>query len=538
MQVFTLVILLCIQIALSGAAPYDNGFGTKCDTSPNCKTNKCIKVQNREICTECEGDYAPIDGVCSNSKDVIDSYGCTKSGGRCISCKGDTYFLFYGGCHSTGEIAFNVFCDEVKDGKCTKCKDLAFTNPTPNVAESCILCTDTIGFNGYKGKDGCIQCFLTDILDVDPVVCTHCSDSQLAPIDGNCSLKGSHECKNGGCSACAATHILFENGCYNRYGIIAKKYVCGTEDQFELENRVYCRKCVDPSFFPEDGVCTNKDFICTQKSGGVCTSCNAEDITTIFLFSGGCYDTTRGPGRLLCGEASSGKCTNWSCDKKGLTQLGGDCILCNDPKGSVGCTECKSEDSTFVCTACEDKLYTLINKACVCAITKCRRCAMLGSTPICLECDGMLSLDQRSCVTECPSGQEVVEKRCQCGDGTVPKSDWSGCEKEGQCSTSAAGCSKCSSDGRCITCSSTMEYVSPGQTRCISFCPDGAWPLGQRCVCITGYVLSGDECTVMKKKMTGALSTQAISGIVVVCVMTLGVLAGVMVWLLVFRRKR
>ncbi|EFO62916.1 High cysteine protein [Giardia lamblia P15] len=540
MHMFALLVALCINMTLTDVIPYDNEFGMKCNTTPNCRENRCIKIPSREICTQCKEGYAPLDGVCVKDESVIKAFGCTMSDGRCTSCKGDHYFLLYGGCHNTEESAFNVFCAEVKDGKCTKCKGLTFTNPIPDAAERCILCMDTVGFNSYKGREGCIQCFMADIAGMDSFVCTGCSDSQLAPIDGTCKDKGPHDCEGGGCRACDATHVLFRGGCYNRHGAIAQKYICKTEDQFELDNRAYCKRCADPSFFADDGVCVSRNSVCEQLSGGVCAKCDSEGIPTIFVFEGGCYDTIRVPGNLLCNAASDGKCTDWNCDRKGMTKLGDDCVLCDGLRGSVGCTECKSEDSKFICVACRDDLYRLANGACACAIDKCKKCVMFGSTPICLDCEGMFSLDQRSCVTECPSDQKADEKKkCQCGEGMVPKSDWSGCEKEGRCPAGAVGCSKCSSSGTCVSCISNAEYVSPGQTRCVSSCPDGSQLLGQRCICIAGFAPSGDGC-VAKQKSSGkkALSTQAISGIVVTSVMTLGALAGVLVWLFVFRKRQ
>lgn len=538
MHMFALLVALCINMTLTDAIPYDNEFGMKCNTIPNCRENRCIKIPSREICTQCKEGYAPLDGVCANDESVIKAFGCTMSDGRCTSCKGDHYFLLYGGCHNTEKSAFNVFCAEVKDGKCTKCKGLTFTNPTPDVAERCILCMDTVGFNNYKGREGCIQCFMADIAGMDSFVCTGCSDSQLAPIDGTCKDKGPHECENGHCSACAVTHIFFSYGCYNRHGAIAQKYICKTEDQFELDNRAYCKRCADPSFFADDGVCVSRNSVCEQLSGGVCAKCDSEGIPTIFLFEGGCYDTVGIPGNLLCNAASDGKCTDWNCDRKGMTKLGDDCVLCDGLRGSVGCTECKSEDSKFICVACRDDLYRPANGACACAIDKCKKCAMFGSTPICLACEGMFSLDQKSCVTECPSDQMPDEKeRCQCREGTVPKHDWSGCEHEGSCPASAVGCSRCGSDGTCVSCISNAEYVSPGQTRCVSSCPDGSQLLGQRCICVAGLMLSDDEC-ILRQKNRGGLSTQAIAGISVAGVVTVGTLVGVLVWVLVFKRKQ
>lgn len=534
----SVLIALCINMILTDAVPYSNEFGMKCNSTPNCRENRCIIVSFREICTQCNEGYVPLDGICADDASVIKAFGCTVSDGRCTSCKGDNYFLFYGGCHNTEETAFNVFCAEVKDGKCTKCKGITFTNPEPNAAELCILCMDTVGFGNHKGREGCTHCFMTDIAGTDPFVCAGCSDPQLVPIDGTCRDKGTHECRNGHCSACAVTHIFFKYGCYDRYGSIAQRYICKAENQFELGNRVCCRKCVDPLFFINNGACVSEAFMCEQRSGEVCTKCNSK-IPTIFLFGGGCYEASKAPGNLLCSKASDGKCTNWTCDQKGVTKLGDDCIFCDDSKGSVGCTECKGEGDKFACVACKDGLYRLVSGACACTIDKCKKCAILGSSPVCLECEGMFSLDQKSCVTECPPGQKPDEKkeRCQCSEGTVPKSDWSGCEHEENCPASAVGCSKCSSSGKCVSCISNAEYVSPGQTRRVSFCPDGSQPLGQRCICAAGLTPSNDECIVRQKNKAG-LSTQAIAGIAVAGTMTLGALAGVLVWLFVFRRKQ
>lgn len=199
----------------------------------------------------------------------------------------------------------------MKDGKCTKCKGITFTNPEPNAVELCILCMDTVGFGNYKGREGCTHCFMTDIAGTDPFVCAGCSDPQLAPIDGTCRDKGTHECRNGHCSACAVTHIFFKYGCYDRYGSIAQRYICKAENQFELGNRVCCRKCVDPLFFINNGACVSETFTCEQRSGEVCTKCNSK-IPTIFLFGGGCYEASKAPGtcsaaRLLMVSAQTGR---------------------------------------------------------------------------------------------------------------------------------------------------------------------------------------------------------------------------------------
>lgn len=68
----------------------------KCNSTPNCRENRCIIVSFREICTQCNEGYVPLDGICADDKSVINAFGCTVSDGRCTSCKGDNHFLFYG----------------------------------------------------------------------------------------------------------------------------------------------------------------------------------------------------------------------------------------------------------------------------------------------------------------------------------------------------------------------------------------------------------------------------------------------------------
>lgn len=199
----------------------------------------------------------------------------------------------------------------MKDGKCTKCKGITFTNPEPNAVELCILCMDTVGFGNYKGREGCTHCFMTDIAGTDPFVCAGCSDPQLAPIDGTCRDKGTHECRNGHCSACAVTHIFFKYGCYDRYGSIAQRYICKAENQFELGNRVCCRKCVDPLFFINNGACVSETL---RASNGVEKSalnaiqrflqysCSAEGVMKQVRLPGTCS-----AARLLMVSAQTGR---------------------------------------------------------------------------------------------------------------------------------------------------------------------------------------------------------------------------------------
>ncbi|EFO62553.1 High cysteine membrane protein Group 4 [Giardia lamblia P15] len=472
-------VLLLAFLSGASADTYYNRFGVACkDGQTDCAQDRCIPVGSRQACTQCKPGYVPIDGRCQGYPGAAPSP-CAPddpvSPTRCVACSQDGTFLFYGGCYSIGQPSSGsmggLLCSKASGGKCTECKKDAsgsyvFTNPDTGAAERCILCSDTVGFSGYKGASGCLDCLPPITEKVGTALCARChytnEDRHHYPIDYKCQASGPHGCINGYCTSCYKTHLFYEFGCYSRRSSTGLA-ICAEANQYELDTVTICKECANSSYAPKDGKCTpiengvssGSSFSeCTKdKDKGLCTGCS--DSADYFLFYGGCYNRHFVPGSKLCSAVASGACTKWNTklnllfeksDKNGY--------LCGDAAngGISGCATCSYASGAVTCTRCSA---------------------------------GCLGVDGRSCDEDCggdtrgerpglAGGSSSASASCRCVCKPTFYSNSGTCTK---CTDSCAVCKDGTSTG-CQRCSPgkilNFSIASSESADCVSQCVVGS----------------------------------------------------------------
>ncbi|EFO60801.1 Hypothetical protein GLP15_4869 [Giardia lamblia P15] len=297
-----------------GSTPYKNAYHVACTGyKPDCVQDKCVSFgRGVTLCTECTSGKVPINGGCVGKDDTdlsIDISICNQEdsgngGKRCASCTGeptsrsDAYFLFYGGCYNKNEWPGSHICKTVSNGMCSVCEtdyENIFMNPDADAEEKCILCGDTVGFNGKAGIDGCSTCVS---LSKDPtpnnaastasIQCTSCLDDSKAPIDGVCTDIGSNKCENGYCTHCAVGYVYHKGGCHSKEQ--EGNNICAEENQIEIAGYSACKQCASASEAPHNGNCgptTAKGSCNKDTSSGKCTACNKNSPgLTVFFMKG------------------------------------------------------------------------------------------------------------------------------------------------------------------------------------------------------------------------------------------------------------
>ncbi|EFO62697.1 High cysteine membrane protein Group 4 [Giardia lamblia P15] len=455
------------------ADTYRNSFGAECKKhTGSCARDRCLFIGHEELCTQCIPGYVPINGTCQqlgggSSVCIPDD---ASSPTRCVECRPETgAFLFYGGCYTVDQSAIGGdICLQAAGGRCTECNTDAdgrhvFANPDAGAAERCILCSDTVGFGGYRGVSGCLDCMQPISNNIGVALCTRCNyaekDNGIGPIDYQCQAKGLHNCINGYCTSCYKTHLPYSGGCYSRHTATGFA-VCAEANQYELDNVTVCTECADTSHAPRNGAYTLVSASgslfsdCTKDADrGLCTGCSSAGKS--FLFYGGCYDRSSHIGSRLCSEVAGGACKQWrsSFDFTFSKAGGTERYLCGDANNGVhGCATCRYGNGV-----------------------ECTRCSA-----------GYLGVDGRSCGEDCSGNtqgacSEVVEEsssvkilscRCVCKPTFYNSS--------GTCASCTDSCAVCK-DGTstgCQQCSPgkilNFSVVSSESADCVSQCVAGS----------------------------------------------------------------
>ncbi|ESU44555.1 Variant-specific surface protein [Giardia duodenalis] len=304
----------------SGYVPDAAGTGCTQDTAPQCKTPGCKACTNpaedNEACTECnENKYLTPTNQCVDT--------CSKLGN------------YYGADDKT--------CKECTVANCAEC----------NTDGSCQTCTT--GF--YPDVKECKACDSS---------CKSCSGATAED-----------------CTACPAGKAL-KYGNDNAKGTCGEGCTIGTGSgacktcDLTVEGTAYCSACSVDTEYPQNGVCapkTTRTATCSDGSisGGVCNTCSAG----YFRMNGGCYETTRYPGKSVCTTVASsgGTCQTAA---PGYNVNGGNLVTCPG-----GCKTCSAADA---CSDCADG-YVKLNNAQTCSkcdascltceteATKCKVCA-------------------------------------------------------------------------------------------------------------------------------------------------------------------
>ncbi|ESU40069.1 Variant-specific surface protein [Giardia duodenalis] len=347
--------------------------GTPLVTCSQCSTNKKVRPDKKGCADTCPTNSSDNNGVCECASGYTpDETGCTKD---------TTPQCTTPGCKA---------CDNPAEDSevCTECVENKYLTPT----SQCIA--DCAALSGYYGateneKKVCKRCEVANCEACNAQgqcqTCTtgfYLDSKECKACDSSC--KSCSGATNADCTACPSGKALTYGsgdtkgtcgeGCTTGTGQGACK-TCG----LTVEGTAYCSACATSTEYPQNGVCssTTARTAATCKtnsvSNGACTSCN----DGFFLMEGGCYETSKYPGKSVCTKAAQ---TGGTCQTAapGYKVENGNLVTCSE-----GCKTC-SDAST--CTACADG-YVLTSSTC----TKC--------DASCLTCE----TDATKC-TECASG--------------------------------------------------------------------------------------------------------------------------------------
>ncbi|ESU41343.1 Variant-specific surface protein [Giardia duodenalis] len=329
--------------------------GTKEATCTECSTNLYLKTDSGTTsCVAsdaCTGGFFPMTDntkkLCTKC-DVIDKGGvadCTtcapKEGdptkAKCTACgnskvpNADGSACVDAPAPSACPIEGCKTCSADKTA-CEECNTDKYLTPTGQCVDSC----DKLG-SYYADSNVCKPCSLecASCAAVGADKCLSCPagkvlryTSESSPTDGTCV----DECRanTGGCTDCGAV----------------------------IGGSKYCSRCGDASQAPLNGNCaanTARTQSCTQVDGGTCTQCKSG----YFLLDGGCYETSRQPGKSVCTTANNGQCQTCA---NGQQPASGVCPAC-----PAGCSTCSDSGSSQTCSECLAGYYK--------SGTKCVKCS-------------------------------------------------------------------------------------------------------------------------------------------------------------------
>ncbi|KAE8303950.1 VSP [Giardia duodenalis] len=322
---------------VEGYVPDDAGTGCTKKSDPQCNTPGCKTCsdpkKDKEVCTECEDPKAltPTGQCIDNCGDLGGYYEGTNEGGKkaCKKCEVENCLLCNG------------------QGQCETCKD---------------------GY--YKSGAACAKCDTSckTCANGKPNGCTSCEPKQVLSYEGEGTGTYKPECKpvsggkDGTCKSC----------------------------DLSIDGTSYCSACNVGTEYPENGVCVKKSARTAscqvEPSNGVCGTC----AKGFFRMNGGCYETTKLPGKNVCEEAAP---TGDTCQTPadGYKLNNGALITC-----SAGCKTCTSQDQCDTCKAGYAKTGGNTKKCVPCA-TGCSECNADDATK-CTVCAAGYYLSKEKCI--------------------------------------------------------------------------------------------------------------------------------------------
>ncbi|KWX11123.1 hypothetical protein QR46_4922 [Giardia duodenalis assemblage B] len=319
----------------------------KCTECKSNSSNNYLKITDTETqsgdCVAqaaCTGTHFPVVAdkkcyPCSNTDKggIANCQACTMSGSAvtCDTCTGTNKPNTAGTACVACSITDCASCD--KEDVCATCDSGKYLTPTAQCVDSC----DKLGGYYSDGQRVCQPCdpSCASCTAAGADKCLSCPagkalkyTSESSPTDGTCV----DECKTGagGCADCGAT----------------------------IGGSKYCSRCSDTNQAPLNGNCaanTARTKFCTNASNGACTQC----ANNYFLLDGGCYETSRQPGKSVCTTESGGKCQ--TCANSLNPDGDGVCPAC-----PAGCSKCSGNSGSETCSECLAGYYLSTNKCVKC----------------------------------------------------------------------------------------------------------------------------------------------------------------------------
>ncbi|ESU40164.1 Variant-specific surface protein, partial [Giardia duodenalis] len=425
----------CAKCTASGQITEPTG-GTKEATCTECNANLYLKTVtgdtpttscvDESTCKEGSTHFPTTDSTASNKKVCVSCGDNTKGGidncGKCslltpasrsstvlvtcTKCGSDKYLKADGTCVDNCASDSTEFAkeDDVNGNRCVLCGDqtdgIADCKTCSN-AENTLKCSACN--NGKKPNTtgaACVACSITDCASCDKKdVCEACTSSKKLTPTGqcvdDCGKLGSYYADNNVCKPCspecASCTAAGASKCLSCPAGKVLKYTsesnpsdgtCVDECKTNtggcdtcgavIGGSKYCSKCSTSSEYPVNGVCkasTARAGECqTPDNQGGCSVC----ASGYFLLDGGCYETSRQPGKSVCTTESGGKCSQ--CANSLNPDGNGVCPAC-----PAGCSTCSN---TNTCTACLAGYYL--------SSSKCVKCdtddSNIKGVPNCVSC--------------------------------------------------------------------------------------------------------------------------------------------------------
>ncbi|ESU43065.1 Variant-specific surface protein [Giardia duodenalis] len=369
-------------------------------------------------CSECnEGKKPSLDGKSCNTCKDTNCASCS-SEGACQKCASG-YILDGAAC--TQQTCSTPDCKTCTNPKtaseaCTACVSTHYLTPT----NQCI--SDCAALSGYYGDADktCKRCGVANCEACNAQgQCQTCINGFYKDSAGACqkcheSCKSCSGATKADCTACPSGKALKYDATGNK-GTCGEGCVVNTAQAsgncktcgLTVEGTKYCSECAMDTEYPQNGVCAGatggRAITCTTLGTGVCTTC----ADGLLKMNGGCYETSRYPGKSVCTTvASSGGTCQIAAD--GYYLNSGTLVTCPE-----GCKTCSAADA---CSDCVDG-YVLTNNVCTKCDASCLTCETEATK--CTACASGYYLSGSTC-TSCESNNGSVKGVRGCASCAAP----------------------------------------------------------------------------------------------------------------------